>query len=277
MKISINVRMYSCSPKWLPAYSLDEALHRVAAIGYKGVEMTACSPHAWPDFLDNKRRKNINELLKKLNLEVSSFCPALGGGPGLNPASNDEVERKASAFYYKQCIDLAVDWGSPLVIYVAGWFMFGESRNTALENSLKTLKECAKYAQDKGIILVVEPTPADSNLIESAYDALDLMHRAGMKNVKVMFDTIHVIYRQEVLADYVRIMGEDLTHIHMVDAKRLPPGKGGYNFRPMIKALKEINYTGYLAQEIGFTRDTDPDAYAQQGYEYLTKLIDEVK
>ena len=35
----------------------------------------------------------------------------------------------------------------------------------------------------------VEPTPTDSNLVESADDAIELAEAVGAANVKTMFDT----------------------------------------------------------------------------------------
>ena len=85
------------------------------------------------------------------------------------------------------------------------------------------------------------------------------------------------IYRNEVMADYVRKMGKDLAHIHISDANRLPPGQGGKDFRPLLKALKETGFDGFLTQEIAFgSRSSDPDACALQGYEYLKSLHQEI-
>jgi len=124
--------------------------------------------------------------------------------------------------------------------------------------------------------MAIEPTSADSDIIETADDALRLMKEAQLPNVRTMFDTFHVFYRNEVMTDYVRKMGESLVHVHVSDVDRLPPGQGGKDFRPLVKALKEIKFNGFLTQEIGFnTRSADPDVYALKGYEYLSSLLRE--
>jgi hypothetical protein len=51
---------------------------------------------------------------------VSSLCPALGGGPGLNPCSALEEERTAAIKYYLDLIDLAADLECGIVIWLAG-------------------------------------------------------------------------------------------------------------------------------------------------------------
>ena len=89
----------------------------------------------------------------------------------------------------------------------------------------RRLSEIAKTAADFGVVVVVEPTPTDSNLIESCDDAIELMEQVGAKSVGLMFDTQHAYYRNEVPTDYVYRMGKDLRHIHLSEFGRLPPGE----------------------------------------------------
>ena len=73
----------------------------------------------------------------------------------------------------------------------------------------------------KNITIVVEPTAAATNLIETADDALELMRSVERDNIKVMFDTLHALYRDEIPADYVRTMGKNLVHVHVSDSTEL--------------------------------------------------------
>lgn len=262
--------MYSSFPSWLPAYPLDEVIRRLAAIGYDGVEIGCAAPHAYPAYLSQHRRRELRQRLQDLNLVPVSLLPAPGGGAGNNPASPAREEREATVAHYKDVVDLAADLGAGLVLYVAGWQIYGVNSQDAWNWSLESLKQIAKYAADRGITLVVEPTPADSNLVNSAEDAVKLMRQVGESNVKVMFDTYHVLYRNEVSADYVRQMGASLAHIHASENGRLPPGPGMIDWFGLIQALKEINYQGFITMEIGFnTRAVDPDSYARRALQYL--------
>ena len=277
MKLSFNAWAYNSFPAWLPSYPLDEVIKRLSRIGYDGIEIGAASPHAWPKYTDKDKREQIKKLLSECSMQVSSICLALGGGPGFNPTSPIEAERKASVGYYKECIDLAVDLGSKIVIWLGGWIVYGVSKSQAWQWGREALIESAQYANEKEVLMVIEPTSADSDVIETADDAIKLMKETQLPNVKVMFDTFHTIYRNEVMADYVRKMGKDLAHIHISDVKRLPPGQGGTDFRPLLKALKEVGFDGFLTQEVAFaSRSSDPDACALQGYEYLTSLLQEM-
>lgn len=276
MKLSFNTWPYASFPVWLPAYPLEEVIKRIAKIGYDGIEIGAASPHAYPPTTTKERRKNIKNILEYYNLEVSSMLPGLSGGPGLNVASPIPEERRHNIEHYKQVVELCAEWGGKTVLYIPGWQIFGTTRKQAWEWSTEALSEISKTAADYGVTMVIEPTPFDSNLVDRCDDAIEMMQEVGEPNVKLMFDTFHALYRKEVSTDYVYSMGENLRHIHISDNDRLAPGKGRGDFVSLINALKDINYDGYLAMELGFDRrDIEPDNVARQAFEYLKPLVDE--
>jgi protein FrlC len=276
MKLSFNTWPYASFPVWLPAYPLEEVIKRIAKIGYDGIEIGAASPHAYPPTTTKERRKNIKNILEYYNLEVSSMLPGLSGGPGLNVASPIPEERRHNIEHYKQVVELCAEWGGKTVLYIPGWQIFGTTRKQAWEWSTEALSEISKTAADYGVTMVIEPTPFDSNLVDRCDDAIEMMQEVGEPNVKLMFDTFHALYRKEVSTDYVYSMGENLRHIHISDNDRLAPGKGRGDFVSLIDALKDINYDGYLAMELGFDRrDIEPDNVARQAFEYLKPLVDE--
>ncbi|MGE5571505.1 MAG: sugar phosphate isomerase/epimerase family protein [Clostridia bacterium] len=275
MKLAIHSRLFSSSPQWLPSYTLEEAIRRTADLGFDGIEIAACAPHAWPPYLSGNRRKQVRSILDDHGLEVSSVCPVLGGGPGLNPASCDELERTAAEAYFKECLDLAAEWECKVFIWVCGWVVYGTQRREAWKWNSEMLARCAEYESGTGVTLAIEPTGKDTDLVASIDDGLELMREINLPNVKVMFDTIHALHTGEVMADSIRKAGRDLVHVHISDKDRMPPGvRGGTDFRSVVEALNEVGYDGYLALEIGLWRNADPDGLARQGLEYMRGLLE---
>ena len=273
MKYSFNTWCYGSFPVWLPSYPLPEVIRRLGRIGYQGIEIGCASPHAWPDYMTPERRRETKKLLDENNLAASSLLPAPGGGPGANPASPIPEERQWIKQHYKDVVDLAADLGAERVLYIAGWQIFGTPHTDAWNWSLETLVEVAQHAQTQGITLCIEPTSADSNLVDTADHALQMMAQTEQSNVKVMFDTFHALYRDEDPSDYVYKMGSHLAHIHMSDHDRLAPGSGGTDFRPVMEALIATGYDGFITMEIGFTsRSVHPDSIARQALEHLRTL-----
>ena len=272
-KYAFNTWCYSSFPVWVPSYSLEEAVKRIAGAGYDGIEIGCAAPHAWPAHLSSARRRDLRKLIEGEGLVASSLLPAPGGGPGNNPSSILPEERAATIAHYKEVVDLAHDLGAARVLYIAGWRAFGVPLHEALSWSLAALREIANHAADRGVTICIEPTSADSNLIDTAAQAMALREQSGAPNVKVMFDTYHALYRNEVSSDYVYEMAPQLDHVHFADIDRKPPGEGVVDWRGVLQALKDIDFTGYLTMEIGFAaRRVEPDRYAQSAIDYLKSV-----
>jgi protein FrlC len=272
-KYSFNTWCYSSFPVWVPSYSLEEAAKRIARAGYDGMEIGCAAPHAWPAHLSPARRRELKKTIQGEGIVVSSLLPAPGGGPGNNPTSLLPEERVATIAHYKEVIDLAHDLGAERVLYIAGWRSYGVKTADALGWTLAALTDIGKHAAEKGVTVCIEPTSADSNLIDTAGQALKLRDDTGLANVKVMFDTYHALYRNEVSSDYVYEMAPHLAHVHFADIDRKPPGEGVIDWVGVMQALKEIDFKGYLTMEIGFAaRRVEPDRYARSAIGYLKNV-----
>lgn len=275
MKLAFNTWVYSSFPIWVPAYPIEEAIKRLARIGYDGIEIGAAAPHAYPAYLSKDRRKEIRRVLDDNKIAVSAMLPAPGGGPGFNVASPLPEERQAAIEQYKLVAELCSDLGGQTLLYVAGWQIYGTSWDQAFAWSRDALSEIATAADGYGVTVAVEQNPVDSNLIESCDQGIKLMEAVGKPNVKLMFDTIHVLYRNEVPTDYVHRMADNLHYVHLSEPDRLPPGQGRCDWVGLIAALKEIGYDGYLSMEIGFNRrDVEADQFARQAYEFIRPLVE---
>jgi protein FrlC len=276
-KYAFNTWCYSSFPVWVPSYTLEETIKRIARAGYEGIEIGCAAPHAFPAHLGKQRRQDLKALMADRNLKPVSLLPAPGGGPGNNVASPVAEERVSAVAHYKEVIDLAHDLGADKIIYIAGWRVFGTPHQQAWDWTLAALRELGPYAADKGVMICIENTAADSNLVDTAGQAVMLRDQVGLDNVQLMFDTYHALYRNEVSSDQVYEMGPHLKHVHFADANRLPPGEGVVDWVGVLQALKDINFDGYCTMEIGFNmRNAEPDRYARSALNYLKSIENQV-
>ena len=275
IKLAMHTWPYASNPTWLPAYTLEETIKRVAKAGYDAIEIGLASPHVFPQTLSAQRRKDLGQMLKDYGLTLAATLPAHGGGPGNNVASPIPDERRWAIDNYKDTIRLTADWGGNRVICLPGWYIFGTTYRQAWDWARDAINEIARFAKDFGIEIVIEPTPEDSNIVNTCDNTIDMMKDVGEANVKLMFDAHHVITMKEVMSDYAYAMGRDLVHIHASDNDRLPPGMGRGDWPALIDALHETGFDGYLSMECGFhKRGIEPDWVARVSLEYLKPLVD---
>lgn len=278
MKFGYHTWSYSSFGSWVPAYTLDETVKRLARIGFDGIEIGAAAPHAYPPYLSPARRREVRSLLDDHGIEVSGIGPAPTGGPGYNPSSPVAEEREATVEHYRAINELCAEWGAAAVVYLPGWVVFGTRRRQAWAWSRECLARVADDAAQYGLTVVVEPLAENSNLCESGEDAMELMEDIARPNVKVMFDCSHVRYRRESLTDQVHLMGADLHQIHIADTRgtqtRLPAGLGDEDWEGLVDALLDTGFDGYLTAETGFhRRGIDPDHDARTGLAFLKPLV----
>lgn len=274
MKFAFNTFPFSSFPTLLPTYTLEDTLKSIAGSGYDAVEIGCCAPHAWPQQLSASRRQEIRRLAEGEGLEICSLLPAIGGGFGCNPCSVLHRERQAAAEHYREIVDLAADLGAGMVLYIGGWRAEGMSLPEGWNHSLDCLRSVATHAADRGIIIAIEPTTADTNLIDTAADARKMMDDTECANVRLMFDTCHVAFEGRALAEYVHDMSDALVHLHAADTGRKAIGKGEMDWDSLLSALLAHDYQGYFTVETGFgSRYLDPREMAKASISYLKSRL----
>ena len=272
MKLSFNSWVYCGFPSWLPLRSLENTADVLSEIGYEGIEIGAAAPHGFPDYLDGHRRRAIRRHLDHRGLDVSALCPALGGGPGYNPVSPEPAERLAGLAYMSACIELAHDLACENVIWLGGYRRYGQSQAEAWQLAAESLETCSERAKALGVRLVVEPTSADSNLLEQAGDCVRLIEEAGVE-AGVMLDTFHIFHRNDEVRDALGSAGSRLAYVHLADTNRDAPGTH-HDFGSVVDELRSLGYDGWLSMEIGFNRrEVDPDGLARTAHEHLREIL----
>ena len=272
-QIGLNTWLYGSFPAWTPSYTLEDAIDHINDAGFDSIEIGAASPHAWPQYIDEERKASIQDRLDESDLTVSTICPALGGGPGPNPASPLEKEREAAREHYLGCIDIADAFGSDMVIWVGGWRLQGQRFEDAWENQRAVLDDVLEKAEKHNKTIVIEANPADVNLIETTQDQLRLLDEVSSKNTAAMMDTAHAAHRGESPVAYIEDLEDHLVHLHLADTDRLPPGNGTLSFQPLFEKLDEIGYDGHYTVEI-FGGHLNPDEAAWTAQANLRSMLE---
>lgn len=230
--------------------TLEEVVNRVATLGYDGIELVG-EPKMY-------RPQKVNELLREQGMRVISIC---GMHPGpeeddLRALSHfDKKEREKAIAYVKACMDLALEVGARSVLVVpslVGKPEYFRSKEEDIKWAIDSLRKAGEYAEDKEIILTIEPINRyEVGLVNSIEDALKMAKAVNNPFVRIMGDTFHMqIEEGDGIPNAIRRAGGHwIQHLHAADNTREAPGKGTMDWREIIRALHDVEYQGGISLE----------------------------
>lgn len=247
MRFGLNTFLYA-SPFTTESVKLFPKLKKW---GFETVEI----PVEAPEHIDPAK---VRAAAEKAGLAIGSICACMG--PGRDLRGND-VEQTTGRDYVHALIDQAVELGCPRVIgpiySVVGKADAVEPEQQKKEWALvvENLKTLARHAERRGITLCIEPLNRfETDFLNTCDQGLKLIKAVGSKAVKLHLDTFHMNIEEKDQAAAIRKAGRLLAHFHACGSDRGTPGGDHIDWKPIVKALKEINYQGDIVIE-SFTTD----------------------
>lgn len=178
-----------------------------------------------------------------------------------NPDHHDRVIRAT-----RDAIDACAEAGFERVIAFTG-MADGIPDDVGADHCVAGFKQVIPYAERKGVTLCLEMlnTRADDHPMKGhpGYQGnhtdycADIIRRVGSPNLKLLFDIYHVQIMDGDVIRRIRQLGDLIGHVHTAGN----PGRGELddaqeiNFPPIMRALLEVGYDGYVGQEFIPTRD----------------------
>ena len=269
--VALNTLLYSSGFSWLPCRSLEDTVDSVARLGYDGIEIAACAPHAYPAYLDAARRRAVRTLVADAGLQISGICSCRGGAPGYTAASPDPAAREAGDAYIAQCLQLASDLEAPLVVWLGGWTRYGQSHSEAFKLAAESLAQAIETARPLGVRIAVEATSEIADVLENVGDTLRLLDAAGADPAVAgaLVDTLPVLFESDDPSAQFVEAGERLLHVHLQDLEGDPAGTHN-DFRSWLEQLARLSYDGWLTIETGYAKRLgDPDGEARRALEHI--------
>lgn len=204
-------------------------------------------------------------LLKKAGLECAIGTIDMNPDPpfakGFNNLKHHERVIKAT----EASIDACAEYGFKKVICFTG-FADGISNETGAKNCVEGFKKILPHAEKKGVTLCLEMLNSRDPVNMKGHPGyqgdhtdycVEIINRVGSPNLKLLFDIYHVQIMDGDVIRRIRQLKDTIGHVHTAGN----PGRGELDdkqeisYKPIMEALVEIGYTGYVGQEFIPTRD----------------------
>jgi hydroxypyruvate isomerase len=226
-------------------WKIDEMCRLAKSLGCLSVELV--DPKDWPT-------------LKKHGL----VC-AIAGSHWFDKGMNNPKYHDMCIDKMRKAIDACAEYGFPSVITFTG-FREDISDDDGIKNCVAGYKKVIGYAEEKKVNLCLEmlnSRVAEEMKGHPGYQGdhtdycMEIIQKVGSPRMKLLFDIYHVQIMDGDIIKRLRQCGEYVGHIHTAGN----PGRGELderqeiNYRPIMKALVEMKYKGYVGQEFIPTRD----------------------
>jgi sugar phosphate isomerase/epimerase len=179
--------------------SFREAILFAVKHGFEGIELLCEIYDAWPAHLTKEDRAFIKDVCGENRLPLSLHSPSIGN----NIASHNPGQKRESIHQLKETIALAEELGGKVVTVHPGRVNFFRllSEDDASAYSLKAMKgeayqflldglrECAHFAQERGVILCVENMGhLHNDTIRTVEQLRQVIEEVGHPSLKVTLD-----------------------------------------------------------------------------------------
>ncbi|RBQ05498.1 sugar phosphate isomerase/epimerase family protein [Pedobacter miscanthi] len=135
-------------------------------------------------------------------------------------------------------------------------------------------KKLGQIAKKNDVIILLENLETtETNFITSLKSAAEIVKKVNEPNFRLNVDVFHML-REGESPDEIIAAAKQVGFCEIAEKeKRTLPGVAGDDFRPYLRALKKINYKGYIFIEAS---TNNASVEIPQAFQYLTKQIAEV-
>lgn len=242
--------------------SVEEGLEWAAKNDVHFIDVqTDIHPNALESF-DAERIAGVRALKEKHNINLGLHTLS-----GVNVAEFSPFCRDAVDAYLKAYIDLAPQVGADWIV-VHGGYHFTACRTLRMQTAIDRLKRMAGYAEEKGVLLLLENLNWEPVLAEVNYmpvtpaETMHFLTEINSPAVRWSFTANHAHFLPGVgISNFIDAVDFSLCHeVRLADNNgsyeiHQRPGEGTIDFGAMFRKIEGLGYKGHYTN--GFTTIED--------------------
>jgi sugar phosphate isomerase/epimerase len=235
-------------------WAFEDAFAYARELGYQGIEIAPFTIENDVRQISNSKRHEIKQLAEKHELEIIGLHWLLAFTEGFHLTTPDETIQKATTNYLAAISQLCGDLGGKVMVLGSPLqrnLLPGVTNDQAMEIAAEVISRATPSFEENGVILAVEPLgPEEGDFLLTAESGIELIQRVGHPNVRLHLDVKAMSTEVKPIPEIVKTSREHLVHFHANDPNKRGPGMGDVDFAPILDALREIEYEGWVSVEV---------------------------
>lgn len=261
--MKLAVTMYSLNNSYRKGETdVEDFINFCGTLEIQGVDLLG---YYWKD--KEAEMKKVPNLLERNNLVLAAYAA------GNNFVHEDEIKRKGEIERVKREIDTAAELKAPLMRIFGGsfttakegvgshdpsWGVFGEglsrgkTKEDAIDMIIESLRECADYAKNRGIILALENhggIPGTSQEVKHILDSINSPF------LRATVDIGNFLSLNQDPQEAVEELISYAVHVHLKDVSKKGSneqsilGEGIIDLETILRTFVQSGYDGFFSLE----------------------------
>lgn len=254
-------------------WPMEKAVTLAAECGYRGIEIAPFTIDPDVRRIGQPARQNVRRQTEQAGLTVVGLHWLLAKTTGFHLTSPDAEMRRRTADYLGDLACCCADMGGRLLIFGSPKqrnLLPGVTKADAMRYAAEVIQRAIPVLEKTAVTLALEPlSPRTTDFLTTAAEAAALAKQVASPRCRLHLDCLAMSTERQPIPALLR-QHRDLVHFHANDANQQGPGFGKLDFVPILRALKEIEYQGWISVEV-FDYSPGRERLARESIAYLRK------
>lgn len=270
MKFAICQELFESTP-W------EEQCRIIADTGYTGIE---AAPFSIADDLESVPESQLVQMktvAEDHGLEIIGLHWLLAKTEGLYLTSPDEETQRRTARYLGLLARTCGALGGRVLVFGSPQqrnLLPGVTTEQAMETAAQVFRQATAEFEAADVLLCMEPlTTNETDFVNTCAEAAELIKMVDHPNFVLHQDVKAMLGAESDSVESLIHEYRDLCgHFHVNDTNLLGPGMGDTDFTPILRALQDVNYSGWVSVEV-FDYSPGAEKIARESLQYMQQIL----
>ena len=253
----------------------------MAEAGYTGIEVAPFTISLDLPSVPMSVYESMRVEAARHGLEVIGLHWMLAKTTGLYLTSPDSEVRIKTAEYLRLLARVCRALGGTVMVFGSPFqrnLLPGVTAEQAADFAVEVFRSVTDTFAEQQVVLCLEPlTPKETDFINTCDDAMEIIRRVDHPTVMLHQDVKAMLGAEtESIPSLIHRHKNFCKHFHVNDTNLLGPGMGETDYHPILKALIESGYDGWVSVEV-FDYKPGAQHIAVQSIEYMKRVLNDLQ